>query len=43
MKEFIQVGDDARIYAAGEESNTYTIADTFVINSMALKFLEIFI
>lgn len=37
MKEFIQVGDDARIFAAGEESNIYTIADAFVINSMALK------
>ncbi len=37
MKEFIQVGDEARKYAAGEESNMYTIADAFVINSIALK------
>ena len=37
MQEFIQVGDDARSYAAGEESNMYTIADAFVINSIALK------
>ena len=37
MKEFIQVGNDHRKYAAGDESNMYTIADAFVINSMALK------
>lgn len=37
MNEFIQVGDDARKYAAGEDSNKYTIADAFVINSIALK------
>lgn len=37
MKEFIQVGEDARKYAASEESNIYTIADAFVINSFALK------
>ena len=37
MKEFIQVGEDARKYAAGEESNIYTIADAFVIDSIGLK------
>lgn len=37
MKNFVQVGKDARKYAACEESNIYTIADAFVINSIALK------
>ena len=37
MKHFVQVGDDARKYAASEESNIYTIADAFIINSIALK------
>ncbi len=37
MKEFVQIGDDARKYAAAEESNMYTIADAFVIDSFALK------
>lgn len=37
MKNFVQVGEDARKYAACEESNIYTIADAFVINSIALK------
>jgi len=37
LTKFIQVGDDARRFAAGEESNKYTIADAFVINSVALK------
>lgn len=37
MKQFVQVGDDARKYAASEESNIYTIADAFIINSIALK------
>lgn len=37
MEKFVQVGEDARKYAASEENNTYTIADAFVINSFALK------
>lgn len=37
VKNFVQVGDDARAYAASEESNKYTIADAFVIQSFALK------
>ncbi len=37
MKKFTQIGDEARKYAASEENNVYTIADAFVINSVALK------
>ena len=37
MKKFVQVDDEARKYSASEESNIYTIADAFVINSIALK------
>lgn len=37
LDKFVQVGDDARKFAASEESNIYTIADAFVINSVALK------
>ncbi|MBL0330187.1 MAG: hypothetical protein IPP64_12395 [Bacteroidetes bacterium] len=37
LTKFIQVGDDARKFAASKDSNMYTLADAFVINSVALK------
>ncbi len=37
LEKFVQVGEDARKYAAGEENNIYTIADAFVTDSFALK------
>lgn len=37
LKNFVNVSPEARLYAAGEESNKYTIADAFVIESQALK------
>ncbi len=37
LKNFVNVSPEARSYAASEESNKYTIADAFIIESQALK------
>lgn len=39
VKHFLNADNELRTYAASEESNRYTIADAFVVNSMAVKFI----
>lgn len=39
VNHFLNVDAEVRKYAATEESNRYTIADAFVINSTALKLI----
>jgi hypothetical protein len=42
LKDFLNTTPEARVYAASEESNKYTIADAFVIQSQALKIVANF-
>ena len=42
FKQYTTVDDAARAFSAGEEGNAYTIADAFVVNSIALKLVGSF-
>jgi len=42
LKKFLNIAPEARAYAASEESNRYTIADAFVVQSQALKIVANF-
>lgn len=39
IDHFLNADADCRKYAASEESNVYTVADAFVLNSVALKLI----
>jgi hypothetical protein len=39
IETFLNADAESRQYAASEESNRYTIADAFVVNSVALKLI----